>query len=61
METLTPWNELLSSAGKNVEDAGRQLKDQRRTWSISELQALSSSLKSCAAVLDKRIQTLQEG
>lgn len=65
METLSPWDELLTTVGRTVEDAGRMLRGRGRkkprVWTIDELQDLSSTLKNTAAVLDQRIESLKEG
>ena len=65
METLSPWDELLSLLGKTVEDAGRMLRGQgrikARVWSISELTDLRDTLRSAADTLDKRINNLKAG
>lgn len=64
METLTPWNELLSLAGKTLEDTGRMLRGQGRkeprVWSIDELTDLRDTLTAIASVLDRRINSLKE-
>jgi hypothetical protein len=65
MEPLSPWDELLTTAGKTVEDAGRMLRGKdrksRRVWSISELTDIRDTLTSIADVLDKRINDLKVG
>lgn len=64
MQTLSPWDELLSTVGRTAEDVGRTLSGQERksksTWTIDELMNLSNSLKNCAIVLDQRIDSLLE-
>lgn len=62
METLSPWDEMLSTTGRIAEDVGRTLsgreRESKRTWTIDELMNLSNSLKNCAIVLDQRIDSL---
>lgn len=64
METLSPWDELLSTVGRTAEDVGKTLSGQerksKRTWSVDELMNLSNSLKNCVAVLDQRIDSLMD-
>jgi hypothetical protein len=65
METLSPWDELLTTVGRTVEDAGRMLRGKGRkkprVWSIDELTDLRETLTNVAAVLDQRIESLKEG
>lgn len=60
MESLAPWDELLRTVGRNVEDTGKTLRNLDVSLSIEELENLSGSLKNCATVLDQRIDSLKE-
>lgn len=61
MERLNVWDELLKSAGENIEEIGSSVKDKRTDLSIEELEDFADRLKALAVVLDDRIRSLKKG
>lgn len=64
-EEVPSWNEILTNAGRNIEDIGRMLRGKGRkkpkAWSIDDLIRLRLALITLAEVLAIVIKSMKEG